>query len=281
MLETKKQRKDEKEGRKEREKERGGGRHDGRKEPSRDAQANEARGEKRKAEGDEMELKRSGGQAESSSNGMAIEAIMMNDEEAWDDVRRGWLDREKVREARLEAVGHMKRKKLWDEVSRSAASGHRTVSVKWVDTNKGTEENPEKRCSLVARDFRGPSKDREDFFAATPPWELKKLLMSHAADRSDGKTRKMLLIDVKKAHLNSECTEDVQAQALALRIPIRGGGVGSALRQRSWRKSASRGSWRRPYLSARKRRTSTWWRGGAYEWMVRCQGSRPLGPRRS
>ena len=180
-----------------------------------------------------MELERSGGQAESSSNGMAIEAIMMNDEEAWDDVRRGWLDREKVREARLEAVGHMERKKLWDEVSRSAASGHRTVSVKWVDTNKGTEENPEKRCSLVARDFRGPSKDREDLFAATPPWELKKLPMSHAADRSDGKTRKMLLIDVKKAHLNSECTEDVQAQALALRIPTSGGGVGSALRNQA------------------------------------------------
>ena len=55
--------------------------------------------------------------------------------------------------------------------------------------------------------------------------------MSHAADRSDGKTRKMLLIDVKKAHLNSERTEDVQAQALALRIPTSGGGVGSALRK--------------------------------------------------
>ena len=61
----------------------------------------------------------------------------------------------------------------------------------------------------MARDFRGADKDREDLFAATPPWELKKLLMSHAADRSNGKTRKMLLIDVKKAHLNSECTEDV------------------------------------------------------------------------
>ena len=140
---------------------------------------------------------------------MAIEAVMMNDEEAWDDVRGGWLDREKVREARLEEVGYMERKKLWDEVSRSAASGHRIVSVKWVDTNKGTEENPEIRCRLVARDFRGFDKDREDLFAATPPWELKKLLMSHAADRSNGKTRKMLLIDVKKAHLNSECTEDV------------------------------------------------------------------------
>ena len=138
-----------------------------------------------------------------------FEAVMMNDEEAWDDVRCGWLDREKMREARLEEVGYIERKKLWDEVSRSAASGHRIVSVKWMDTNKGTEENPEIRCRLVARDFRGPDKDREDLFAVFSPWELKKLLVSYAADRSDSTTRKMLLIDVKKAHLNSQCTEDV------------------------------------------------------------------------
>ena len=133
---------------------------------------------------------------------MTVEAVLQNDE-AW-DVKGGWLDREKVREARMEEVGYMKRKLLWDEVSRSDASGHRIVSVKWVDTNKGTESKPKIRCRLVARYFRGSDKDREDLFAATPPWE-----MSHAADRSNGKTRKMLLIDVKKAHLNSECTEDV------------------------------------------------------------------------
>ena len=145
---------------------------------------------------------------EAGGDGMTVEAVLQNDV-AWDDVKDGWLDGEKVREARMEEVGYMKRKLLWDEVSRSDASGHRIVSVKWVDTNKGTENKPEIRCRLVARDFRGADKDREDLFAATPPWELKKLLMSHAADRSNGKTRKMLLIDVKKAHLNSECTEDV------------------------------------------------------------------------
>ena len=186
-LETKKQRKEEKKAEKRGKKREAGDDVMEEEEPSGDEK--EARGEKKKAEGDEMEMERSGGQAESSGKGMEIEAVMMNDEEAWDDVRGGWLDREKVREARLEEVGYMERKKLWDEVSRSAASGHRIVSVKWVDTNKGTEENPEIRCRLVARDFRGFDKDREDLFAATPPWELKKLLMSHAADRSNGKTR--------------------------------------------------------------------------------------------
>ena len=40
----------------------------------------------------------------------------------------------------MEEVGYMKRKLLWDEVSRSDASGHRIVSVKWVDTKKGHRE---------------------------------------------------------------------------------------------------------------------------------------------
>ena len=80
------------------------------------------------------------------------------------------LVREKVREARMEEVGYMTRELLWDEVSRSHASGHRIVSVKWVDTNKGTEENQEIRCRLLARDFRGADEDRQDPFAATPPW---------------------------------------------------------------------------------------------------------------
>ena len=140
---------------------------------------------------------------------MEMEAVTRDDKWAWDDVRGGWLAREEVRKARLEEVGYMKEEKLWDVVPRSEAEGQRIVSVKWVDTNYGTEEQPEIRCRLVARDFRGRDKDREDLFAATPPWELKRLLMSHAADTSNGKVRKMLLIDVKKAHLNSDCKDDV------------------------------------------------------------------------
>ena len=91
----------------------------------------EGRGEKRKAENEGFEE-----QEEAGGDGMTIEAVLRNDE-AWDDVKGGWLDREKVREARMEEVGYMKRKMLWDEVSRSDAWGHRVFSVKLVDTNEG------------------------------------------------------------------------------------------------------------------------------------------------
>ena len=39
------------------------------------------------------------------------------------------------------------------------------------------------RSRLVARDFKGGDKDRDDLFAETPPLEGKRLLMSRAVTR--------------------------------------------------------------------------------------------------
>jgi hypothetical protein len=126
---------------------------------------------------------------------------------AWDDVNGGVLDLAKVREARKEEVDFMKEKKIWREVPVEEAwkvTGKAPVSVKWVDTMKS---GGLVRCRLVARDFRMKGdKDREDLFAATPPLELLKALIAKAAmDRR----RKVLVIDVKKAHLNPICQQDV------------------------------------------------------------------------
>jgi hypothetical protein len=66
------------------------------------------------------------------------------------------------------------------------------------------------RSRLVARDFKGGDKDRDDLFVETPPWEAKRLLFSRfMSRRRDGRRRKLLLIDARKAHLNSKCEEDV------------------------------------------------------------------------
>ena len=71
------------------------------------------------------------------------------------------------------------------------------------------------RCRLVARDFKphreGP---RDDLFAAMPPLEAKKTMFALAAGerkrrRSQGlQVEKVLLVDVKKAHLNGVCEEE-------------------------------------------------------------------------
>ena len=66
----------------------------------------------------------------------------------------------------------------------------------------------------MARDFRAKGeKDREDLFAATPPLELLRMMISKTATitMKSGR-RKMLFIDVKKAHLNPKCEQDVYVE---------------------------------------------------------------------
>ena len=104
---------------------------------------------------------------------------------------------------------------IWSEVATRMSwetTGKGPVSVRWVGTNKGGEGAMEVRCRLVARDFKGKDKDRDDLFAATPPLEAKRMLLSRAATRKTvGQTglRKLLFIDAKKAHLNPRCMQDV------------------------------------------------------------------------
>ena len=135
-------------------------------------------------------------------------------DEAWDDVNAKVLDATKVREGRREEICYMKQRSIWDEVDVKNCwekTGKGPLTVKWVDTNKGSDEVPIIRCRLVARDFKTKGdKDREDLFAATPPLELKRMLISRTASRrKDGRFKKMLFVDARKAHLNPKCEEDV------------------------------------------------------------------------
>ena len=130
---------------------------------------------------------------------------------AWDDVNSKQLELKDVRIGREEEVKYMMARGIWKEVDVDEAwakTGKGPVSVRWVDTDKGTEGKPNVRCRLVARDFKSKdNRDREDLFAATPPLELLKALLSRAV--SGHKCRKVLFIDVKKAHLNPKCEQDV------------------------------------------------------------------------
>ena len=133
-------------------------------------------------------------------------------EKAWDDVKDIELDVREVRKARKEEVGYMENRTIWTvkpETECWERLGKPPVSVRWVDTLKSDGV----RSRLVARDFKGGDKDRDDLFAATPPLESKRLLISRAATRVKGRlTRKLLFIDAKKAHLNPRCKEDVYIQ---------------------------------------------------------------------
>ena len=92
-----------------------------------------------------------------------------------------------------------------------AKTGKKPVSVRWVNTDKGfMSGDMVVRSRLVARDFKGGDKDRDDLFAGTPPLEATRLLLSRAVTRrGDGRRRKLTFIDARKAHLNPRCGEDV------------------------------------------------------------------------
>ena len=146
-----------------------------------------------------------------------VDAMLESEDEsleAWDDVHGGFIEVADLRTARREEIGFMQRRGIWTEVPEAECrqrTGKAPVSVRRVDVNKGSAENPEIRCRLAARDFKGQyEKDREDLFAATPPLEAKRALISRAATRRrSGTCRKLLFIDARKAHLNPSCTEDV------------------------------------------------------------------------
>eukprot|EP00973_Karenia_brevis_P061106 8498156-Karenia_brevis.AAC.1 len=62
---------------------------------------------------------------------------------------------------------------------------------------------------MVAKNYKGGDKWRDDLFAEAPPVEAKRVLFSRAVTmREDGRSRKLMFIDVKKAHLNPLCEED-------------------------------------------------------------------------
>ena len=86
---------------------------------------------------------------------VAVDSV--DEDWAWDDVRDKPIDVKKVQEARMEEINYMKSKGIWTEVDVSECrpkTGRSPVTVRWVYTNKGSEQQPIIRSRLVARDFK-------------------------------------------------------------------------------------------------------------------------------
>ena len=133
-------------------------------------------------------------------------------EDEEDDVELGesfpQLDPQKVAEARAEELSYMQQRGLWKVIR--TPPGVVPVSVRWVDVLKAEGIT---RSRLVARDFKGADRGRDDLFAATPPLEAVRVLLSRAATATSCRTRrKLMFIDAKMAHLNPRCVEDVYIQ---------------------------------------------------------------------
>ena len=84
-----------------------------------------------------------------------------------DDVRRGTLPMDLVREARRQEIQGFRQRRVYEVRPRyeAEAAGGKIVGVRWVDTAKAWGV----RSRLVCQDFNRDSKRSDDMFAPTPP----------------------------------------------------------------------------------------------------------------
>ena len=120
--------------------------------------------------------------------------------EAWDDLSGELLDAGEVGKARQKEIGYIDDKHVWKKITRAEAErkGWKIVRTRWIDTNKGDEKKPDIRSRLVAKEFNDSEID--GLFAATPPLEALRLLVSDAATVVPGHGKKIIMInDVARA----------------------------------------------------------------------------------
>merc|ERR1711884_311520 len=97
----------------------------------------------------------------------------------YDNVTGKPLEDWRVLKARKEELEYFRKEKVYVQVPRTKCwevTGKGPIRVRWVDVNKGDDENPDYRSRLVAMEFRVRSNN--DFFSGTPPLEALRYLCS-------------------------------------------------------------------------------------------------------
>jgi hypothetical protein len=124
----------------------------------------------------------------------------------WDAITNEELPAGLTSAARAEELAFMAEWKVWDVVPVAECwknTGKKPLQSKWVDVNKGDLKRPVVRSRFVAKEFA--DKRSDEFFAATPPLEALRMLLSHAATgrKTSRGGRKILVVDARKAHLHA------------------------------------------------------------------------------
>ena len=129
----------------------------------------------------------------------------------YDDLTGKELVREMVEAARREELKVVREMKVWSHAPRELClqeTGKPPIKLRWVDINKGDEEQPVYRSRIVAKEIRTHA--RPDLFTATPPLEYAKYLISCAASRqSEERPCCILLQDIGKAYFHAPATRRV------------------------------------------------------------------------
>jgi hypothetical protein len=103
-----------------------------------------------------------------------------------DDLTGQVLNDVLVDEARAKELLYSHSEGVWRKVAWATArtaTGRPPISVRWVDVNKGDEQNPNYRSRLVARQLKAHDKSGETYFAPAPPLDALRTVLSFAMTR--------------------------------------------------------------------------------------------------
>jgi hypothetical protein len=131
--------------------------------------------------------------------------------EVYDEITGATLPPQLVQQARAEEIKFMLDWGVWERALITdcwAETGKAPIGSKWVDVNKGDATKPLIRSRFVVKEIATYKSD--DFFAATPPLEALRLLLSVAA--SSGHDIKIEVLDARKAHLHAFAERTVFTQ---------------------------------------------------------------------
>ena len=162
---------------------------------------------------------------------MFTQELHQHDSPMYDDVSGKALLPRLVAEARADEIRGVVSHNVWTKCSVSECrdkTGRPPVKGRWVDINKGDDHNPNYRSRYVGREFRGKD-NRDDLFAATPPIEAIKMLISLAASQKGIRKniKKLMFIDVSKAYFHAPAQRSVYVELPdeALEAHERGGHI--------------------------------------------------------
>ena len=120
-------------------------------------------------------------------------------EYATDDVSNAYLDPKLVVEARRVEMKFFDDMQSYDRVDRSEMlrRGGKIIKTRWIDVSKGDSQRPNYKSRLVGKEYKTYVDD--SLYAATPPLEALRLIMSRTAI-SNNKPRELMINDVRRAY---------------------------------------------------------------------------------
>jgi hypothetical protein len=170
------------------------------------------------------------------AGGPTIEEAPPTDEWApkfYDEITGALLDPRLVAEGRASEIGFMHKLKVYEEASMEEVLGLglTPIPMRWIDINKGDDENPYVRCRAVLQETRkrsdlGPN-DIASTFAGTPPLEGLRAMVSCAQTGQQEVPQRLKRVlgfyDVSRAHFHSPAKRRMYVRTLPEDTTIKSG----------------------------------------------------------